>query len=415
MKALENVVVLDLTHMLSGPYATMLLGDMGAEMIKIEPPGGDLTRMALSDSPEYSRSGMGPYFLTLSRNKRSICLDLKAPAGLEVFYGLVKTADVVVDNFSAGVTKRLKIDHANLAAINPRIITCSVTGFGETGPETDRPAYDQVVQGMGGGMSITGFPDGPPLRAGIPIGDLAGGLFGALGILGALWARNHMGRGQHVDVSMLDCQISLLNYMATMYLLSGYDPEPLGNGHFAHVPYDTFRTQTGWIIVAVVGNNFWDNLVEVLDVPELRDSKYRSQPGRFADKQHINETVQRVLLTNTAEYWLRRLREKRIPCSPVNKFSDALRDPQILARNMVVTVKNGGGEEVRMPGNPVKMSETYEDTYSYPPQLGEHTDEILTARLGYTPEQIQALHAQNVIASRTPVKAKEAASGAHSR
>jgi crotonobetainyl-CoA:carnitine CoA-transferase CaiB-like acyl-CoA transferase len=398
MKALEKFVIIDLTHMLSGPYATMLLSDMGAQTIKIEPPGkGEITRKALSENPEYSRSGLGPYFLTLNRNKRSICIDLKSSAGLEIFYGLVKTADIVFDNFSTGVTKRLKIDHDTLSKINERIITCSVTGFGETGPDPDRPAFDQVVQGMGGGMSITGFPGGPPLRSGIPIGDLSGGIFGALGVLAAVCARETTGRGQHVDVSMLDCQISLLNYMATMYLLSGKNPEPLGNGHFVHIPYDTFKTKTDWIIIAVIGDNFWKNILEVIEDPVLKNEKYLYQPGRFEDRDIINNVIQNTLLTNTAEYWLDKLKEKRIPCAPVNKFSKALSDPQILARNMVITVKNSEGDEVRMPGNPIKMSMSNNEEYTYPPQLGQHTDEILRERLGYKKEQIIALREKQVI------------------
>ncbi len=398
MRALENLLILDLTHMLSGPYATMLLADMGARTIKIEPPGrGEITRTALSENPEYSRSGLGPYFLTLNRNKRSIAIDLKSPPGLEIFYGLVRDADIVFDNFSAGVTRRLKIDHNTLAAINPKIITCSVTGFGETGPEIDRPAFDQVVQGMGGGMSITGEPGGSPLRAGIPIGDLSGGLFGALGVLAAVCARGATGSGQHVDVSMLDCQISLLNYMATMYLLSGKDPEPLGNGHFVHIPYNTFRTTTDWIIIAVIGDNFWKNLLDVIDSPVLRNEKYLNQPGRFEDREIINGVVQDTLMANTAEYWLKKLQEKRIPCAPVNKFSKALSDPQILSRNMVVAVKNGKGDEVRMPGNPIKLSEDFPEEFTYPPQLGEHTDEILIEKLGYTKDRLSQLRRENVI------------------
>jgi len=398
MKALENLLILDLTHMLSGPYATMLLADMGARTIKIEPPGrGEITRTALNENPEYSRSGLGPYFLTLNRNKRSIAIDLKSQAGLDIFYGLVKDADIVFDNFSAGVTKRLKIDHNTLISINPKIITCSVTGFGETGPEIDRPAFDQVVQGMGGGMSITGEPGGSPLRAGIPIGDLSGGLFGALGVLAAVCARGATGRGQHVDVSMLDCQISLLNYMATMYLLSGRDPEPLGNGHFVHIPYNTFRTTTDWIIIAVIGDNFWKNLLDVFDSPVLRNEKYLNQPGRFEDREIINSIVQDILMTNTAEYWLKKLKEKRVPCAPVNKFSKALNDPQILSRNMVVSVKNKNGDEVKMPGNPIKLSENCPEEFTYPPQLGEHTDEILIEILGYTKDRLSELRSKNVI------------------
>lgn len=240
MNGLGGILVLDLTHMLSGPYGALIVSDLGARTIKVEPPGsGEGTRQLLASSAEYARQGMGAYFLSLNRNKESICIDLKSPEGRAAFYDLVAKADVVIDNFSAGVTKRLEIDHHTLAAINPRIITCSITGFGETGPETNHPAFDQVVQGMGGGMSITGHQGGEPLRAGIPIGDLGGGVFAAIGVLAALVARQSTGCGQHVDISMLDVQISLLNYMGTMHLMSGANPEPLGNGHFVHVPYNS--------------------------------------------------------------------------------------------------------------------------------------------------------------------------------
>ena len=243
--------MLDLTHMLSGPYGAMILADLGARTIKVEPPGsGEGTRQLLAESERYAREGMGAYFLTLNRGKESVAIDLKSDAGRKVFYDMVAHADVVFDNFSVGVTKRLGIDHQALAAINPRIITCSVSGFGETGPGVNRPAFDQVVQGMGGGMSITGYPGAEPLRSGIPMGDLGGGVFGVIGVLAALAERERSGIGQHVDISMLDVQISLLNYMATMYLLSGDVPVPMGNGHLAHVPYNSYRTRDGYVIIA---------------------------------------------------------------------------------------------------------------------------------------------------------------------
>jgi len=340
---------------------------------------------------------MGAYYLTLNRNKESVCIDLKSDAGRNVFFDLVRKADVVIDNFSAGVPARLGIDHAALSAINPRIITCSVTGFGETGPHTDRPAFDQVVQGMGGGMSITGYEGGEPLRAGIPIGDLGGGVFGALGILAALQARERTGVGQHVDVSMLDVQISLLNYMATMYLMSGDIPEPLGNGHFVHVPYNSFKTQTGYIIIACIGDAFFEKLLEVIPRDELKQEKYRTQPGRFPDRTLINAIVQETLITDTAENWLAKLRAARIPCAPVNNLAQALSDSQILARNMVVDVALQSGETVKMPGNPVKLSDGGEQTYSAPPLLGEHTEAVLADLLGYDPDMVANLRAQGAI------------------
>ncbi|MCG8544812.1 MAG: CoA transferase, partial [Alphaproteobacteria bacterium] len=232
MKPLSHFLMLDLTHMLAGPYGTMLLSDLGMRTIKVEPPGrGEGTRKLLSASAEYARDGMGAYFMTLNRNKESVCIDLKETEGRNLFYELVRHADVVFDNFSPGVTKRLGIDHDSLIRINPRVVTCGVTGFGQTGPNANRPAFDMVAQGMGGGMSITSTTESGPMRSGIPIGDLGGGVFGALGVLSAVAAREQTGRGQHVDISMLDAQISLLNYMATMYFLSGREPQGEGNGH----------------------------------------------------------------------------------------------------------------------------------------------------------------------------------------
>lgn len=398
MKSLRGVVVLDLTHMLSGPYGTMLLTDLGARTIKVEPLGGEGTRQLLANSQDYSRQGMGAYFLTLNRSKESVCVDLKSEAGRAVFYDLVRKADVVFDNFSVGVPKRLRIDHATLAAINPRIITCSVTGFGETGPEPDRPAFDQVVQGMGGGMSITGFADREPVRSGIPIGDLGGGIFGAMGVLAALVARAQTGRGQHVDVSMLDAQISLLNYMATMYLMSGVVPERLGNGHFVHVPYNTYKTQTDYIIIACIGDAFYEKFLEVVTRPELRKEAYLKQSGRYPDREFIDRVIQEELLTNTAEYWLAKLRAARIPCGPVNDFKHALEDPQILARRMVVDVPLHGGDVIQVPGNPIKLSDVGEENYGTPPRLGEHTEMVLREFLGYELQRIQELRAANAIA-----------------
>ncbi|HEY4985925.1 MAG TPA: CoA transferase, partial [Bradyrhizobium sp.] len=350
MKALEGITVLDLTHMLAGPYGTMLLADMGARTIKIEPPAkGEGTRRLLEHSPAYSRDGMGAYFLTLCRNKESVAIDLKTPEGLELFYGLVKRADVVFSNFGAGVTSRLKIDFEHLSAINPRIITCSVTGFGETGPAPDRPAFDLVAQGMGGGMALTGTAGGEPLRAGIPIGDLGGGLFGSLGVLAALEARHRTGRGQHIDISMFDCQLSLLNYMATMYLMSGQAPGREGNGHFVHVPYNTFRTKTRYLILAVITDNFWVSLVDLLGDDELRREDFKKQPARLANKMFIEERVQAVLERQSCEYWLDKLERARIPAAPVNELSHAFSDPQALARHMKVTVPLPGGGTVEEP------------------------------------------------------------------
>jgi len=396
-KPLEGIRVLDLTHMLSGPYAGMILADLGAETIKVEPLAGEGTRALLAKDPRHSFKGMGAYFLTLNRNKQSVCIDLKSEQGLAVFHDLVREADVVLDNFSAGVPQKLGIDYVHLKQVNPRIITCSVSGFGQDGPNYQRPAFDQVVQGIGGGMSITGDNAEHPTRAGIPIGDLGGGMFAVMGVLAALQARHSKGHGQHVDISMLDCQISMLNYMATMYLLSGENPEPLGNGHFVHVPYNTYRTADGFIIVAVIFDSFWDNLVGLLDVEALKDPKYKTQPARLADKPLIDGVLNALFATRDTTYWVERLSSVRVPCAPVNRFSEALADPQVRHRKMVVQIPHPQGGTVEVPGNPIKLSADDEDSYSAPPLLGEHTDAVLARVLGYAPERITELKHQRIV------------------
>lgn len=398
MKALQGIRILDLTHMLSGPYAGMMLADLGAETIKVEPPGkGEGTRRLLEKDPQNSLHGMGAYFLTLNRNKKSVTLDLKSETGLALFYELVKTADVVLSNFSAGVTARLKIDYAHLAPINPRLITCTVTGFGETGPAKNYTAFDMVAQAMGGGMSITGQPGNPPTRSGIPIGDLAGGLTAVIGVLAALQARHLTGRGQHVDISMLDAQISLLNYMATMHFLSGLIPDKLGNGHFVHVPYDTFQCADGHIIIAIIADNFWEALLTIIPAEDLNTEEHKYQPGRLRNKELINGRLNEILSTNTQAYWLEKLRASRIPCAPVNNLAQALTDEQVLWRKMVVEVAHPLGGSVRMPGNPIKLSDTYEDTFTPPPLLGQHNEEIYKGMLCLTDEQLAELKAAGVI------------------
>jgi crotonobetainyl-CoA:carnitine CoA-transferase CaiB-like acyl-CoA transferase len=394
--ALNGIRILDLTHMLSGPYGSMILADLGAETIKIEPLQGEGTRKLLANDPENSLEGMGAYYITLNRNKQSVALNLKDPRGLEVFHDLVRRSDVVISNFGAGVPERLGIDYATLSDVNPRIITCTVTGFGSDGPNPNRPAFDQVAQATGGGMSITGTDPAHPVRSGIPIGDLGGGMFAVMGILAALLEREQSGRGQHVDISMLDCQISMLNYMATMYFLSGKDPFPIGNSHFVHVPYNTFRTADGFIVIAVITDNFWANLKQVVDCPEFDDPKYDVQPGRWEDREMINRRLNEILAGNTSGYWLARLQGKRIPCAPVNRFSQALSDEQVVYRNMVVELRHPGGKATKGPGNPIKMSRTPGETFSAAPLLGQDTEHVLQHLLGYDAARIAELKTSGV-------------------
>ena len=400
MKPLEGIKVLDLTHMLAGPYAGMVLADLGAEVVKIEPLGtGEMTRGLLSDDPNNSFKGFGAYFLTLNRNKKSVSLDLKDVQGLQVFYDLVKSTDVVLNNFSAGVVKKLKIDYDHLSKINPKIITCSITGFGETGKHSSRPAYDQIVQAYSGGMSITGADASTPTRAGIPIGDLGSGLFSVIGMLSALLSREKTGKGQHLDLSLLDVQISLLTYMATMQTLSGVNPEPIGNAHFVHVPYNSFTTKDGFVVIAVITDAFWQELLNIVDVDNLRKEEFQSSTGRLQNQKFIESELNKKLSTETSEHWINALNSAKVPCAPINSFSQALSDEQVIHRNMVVEVEHPDGGKVKMPGNPIKLSYTDEDSFSPPPHLGQHTKETLIEWCNYSESEINELIKKKVIAT----------------
>ncbi len=388
-KPMAGTRLIDLTHMLSGPYAAMILADLGCDTVKVEPPGrGEATRRLLEDDPQHSLHGMGAYFFTLNRNKRSVAIDLKSEAGRGLFYELVRHADVVLDNFSAGVTKRLGVDHDTLAVHNPRIVTCTITGFGEDGPRYRRPAFDQIVQGLGGGMSITGSGPHEQLRAGIPIGDLGGGMFAVMGIQAALLARQRSGVGQHVDIAMLDVQISLLNYMATMYAMSGETPHPIGNGHFVHTPYNTFATADDTIVIAVIGDSFWPPLLEVLDIEGLRDPRFATAPERLREKAQIEGAIQERLATRSASEWLAALEAARVPCARVNNLAQALSDPQIRHRNMFVHLNHPLGGTAQVPGNPIKFSVDDEESYSPPPLLAAHTGAVFEQWTGVPPAQV---------------------------
>ena len=365
--------------MLAGPYTTMVLADLGAEVVKIEQPKtGDITRNLLKDDPKYSLDGIGAYHLTLGRNKKSVELDLKSEDGSKLFKELVSVADVVVDNFSQGVTKRLGIDHQSLKKVNPKIITCSISGFGDT--EVNRPAYDNLIQGYAGAMSITGTDKENPVKSGIPIADLGAGLYAVIGILSAIQSREKNDSGEHVDISMLDTQVSLLTYMATMHFLSGENPEPIGNQHMNHVPFNSYKTSDGFIQIGVVAEDFWPSLIKALDLRQLDTEENKLRIGRLKNRENIDEAVQEVFITNTTEHWLKILQDHRVPCGPINTLSETFEDADLLKRNMIVEVLQDSGAFVKMPGNPVKIS-NHDEEFRRSPKLGEHTFEIFKSWL----------------------------------
>jgi crotonobetainyl-CoA:carnitine CoA-transferase CaiB-like acyl-CoA transferase len=316
---------------------------------------------------------------------------------LALFYDLVRVSDIVLNNYRVGVLERLKIDHDRLAEINPRIITCSITGFGETGPDNDLPSYDMVAQAMSGVMSITGHPNNPPTRAGYPISDVNASLMGIIGILSALVLRNQTGHGQHVDISMLDAQVSALNYAAAIHFISGENPRRIGNAHINHVPYDVYPCMDGHIILAVVTDEFWQRLMGIIDLPDINIEENRGRAGRQKNREQIDAELSRIFPTQKKEYWLEKLHAARIPSAPVNDFSEAFTNPQLISRNMVVEVEGPNGAKVRMPGNPIKLSGTDADSFTLSPLLGQHNQEIFTELLGKSDAEIAALYDEGII------------------
>lgn len=391
---LLGVRILDLTLIMAGPYCTLILGDLGAEVIKIEKPGeGEGARGV----PPHFFEGESAYFIAMNRNKKSMTLDLKNRKGREVFYELSKKSDIVIDNFRPGVVKKLGVDFDTLKEINPRIICCSISGYGETGPFNDRPAFDLIIQARGGIMSYTGEPGRMPVRMGAPMGDLAGGLFATNGLLAALYQRERTGRGQKIDISLLDCQISLLTYRAQYYFVGNEIAQPLGSGHASIHPIRAFKTKSFDIVIDCNTQNIFAELCEAIGKPEMALSpKFDCRENRLKNKDELYKILEEVFLTKTGEEWLELL-EKRIPISPINTIDKALSDPQVLSRNMVVEIDYGNNKKLNVVGNPIKMSGIEQEVFMAPPRLGQHTEEILTHLLNYSPEQIKELRQQKII------------------
>lgn len=391
---LSNVRILDLTLIMAGPYCTLILGDLGAEVIKIERPGvGEGSRGV----PPHFFEGESAYFIAMNRNKQSMTLDLKSEKGREIFYELTKNSDVVIDNFRPGVVKKLGVDYDTLKKINPKIICCSISGYGQTGPFNDRPAFDLIIQARGGIMSYTGEPGKMPVRMGAPMGDLAGGLFAANGILAALYKREHTGQGQFIDISLLDCQISLLTYRGQYYFVGNEIAKPVGSGHISIHPIRAFKTKSFDIVIDCNTQKIFAELCEVIGAPELsEDPKFNSRENRLKNKEELYNILEKTFLTKTGEEWLELL-DKRIAIGPINTIDKALSDPQILSRNMVAEVDYGNDKKVKILGNPIKMSEIDEDVFKTPPRLGEDTDQILTNLLQYSPGEIEELRKLKII------------------
>jgi len=393
---LEGIRILDLSRALAGPYGTLLLGDLGAEIIKIEMPGGgDDTRK----NTIVNVNGVSAYFISINRNKKSMVLDLRKEKGRELFYELVKKSDVVYDNFRPGVVERLKIDYNTLKEINPKIICCSISGYGHTGPFKNRPAFDLVIQAISGEMSITGEEGRPPVRMGVPMGDLAGGLFGAIAINAALVQRYNTGRGQKIDISLLDCQISLLSYVAQYYLVNGIVPKPIGSAHQTIVPYQAYRCKDNYIVVACFTEKFWPVFCKVIGREDLvTDPRFANPADRVKNRLELEKIVEEALAEKNADEWLELLEEASVPAGPINTVDKALSDPQVLARQMVVELSDPLMGSFKSVGNPIKSTELEKSqVYNVPPRLGQHTRQILKDVLGYDNQLINQLIEEKVI------------------
>ncbi len=388
-KPLENIRVLDLSRVLAGPYCTMLMGDMGADVVKVERPGkGDDTR---GYGPPFL-NGESTYFMSANRNKRSITLDIKNEQGHRILKSLVTRADVLVENFRPGTLDRLGFGYAQASAINPTLIYCSVSGYGHTGPMAEVPGYDLIVQGEGGIADLTGDADGPPTKVGTSQADIVAGMNAFQGILLALLSRAQTGQGQKIDIALLDCQVSLLTYQAGIYFGTGKSPTRMGNKHPSIAPYETFRCSDGYVNIGCGNEVIWRRFCEAIGMTQLlEDSRFATNADRVENRSALNQILDPLLQTRTAAEWIEILRPRSIPVGPIHSVGEVLEHPQIQARQMVTELQHPTAGPIRLTGNPIKMSATPPEIQRPPPVLGEHSFEILNDWLGMEKSEFQGL------------------------
>ena len=396
VKLFEGVRVLDLSRMLAGPYGSMLLADLGAEVIKIEDPdGGDPMRVM---GPPFLPDGESAYFLAINRNKKSVALDLSRDAGREVFHDLVRRADVVWENFRPGVMERLGCAYSKLWSLNQRVIVCSISAYGQDGPYRDWPAFDLALQAMGGAMSLTGEPGRAPVRMGLPMGDLTGGIVGAFAVAAALFRRERTGEGTYIDLSLLDCQVSLLTYIAQYFWTNGRVPGPLGSGHASVVPYQALATRDGHLIVAVFAEKFWSGFCRAVEHPEWEhDLRFRTNRDRVANRDVLAPLVEAAFTRRPTDDWLGRLQAEGVPCAPIRSVDRVLADPQVRQRGMVVEMAHPLHGKLLALGTPGKVDGAMGLEAALPPRLGEHTDAVLGGLLEYDAARLAGLRASGVV------------------
>ena len=390
-RALSRFTVLDLTRVRSGPTCVRQLADWGANCIKIEMPEH------MADAEGLGGPREGSDFQNLHRNKRSITLNLKSPDGVAVLKKLAAKADVVVENYRPDVKKRLGIDYAALSALNPRLIYASISGFGQDGPYANRPGFDQIAQGMGGLMSITGQPGEGPMRVGIPVADLTAGLFAAMGIMVALLEREQSGKGQAIDTSLLQAQLFMLDFQATRWLTGHEVPPQAGNNHPTSIPTGVFKTSDGYINIAAAGGKMWEKVCEVLGQPALaKHPDYATGPARQKNRDALNALIEKVTLTNTSAHWVDAFNTAGVPSGPIYAIDEAFADPQVRHLGIARDVRTQNQKTITLVGQPVRLSRTPSDIVAPPPMIGEHTDEIL-GEFGFSKDEISKLRAEKTL------------------
>ena len=390
---LDGLLIADLTRALAGPYCTMMLADLGARVIKVEAPdGGDDTR---GWGPPFI-GGESAYFICINRNKESFTLNLKDARGRELLWRLLARADVLVEIFRPGTIDRLGFGYRTVRARLPRLVYCSISGFGQTGPYRERPAYDLIVQGMGGLMAITGEPDGNPMRVGVAVADICAGMFSAYGILAALRARDRTGQGQWVDAAMLDGQVAWMTYMAANYFATGDNPPRVGSAHTNLVPYQPFATKDGYVTVTVGSEGLWRRFCRALEVPFVDDPRFATNAARVEHRRELLNALDPVFRSRTTAEWLARLLEAGVPAGPISRIDEVMTDPQVLHREMVVDVDHPRAGRVRVNGVPLKFSDTPGAVRTPPPTLGQHTASVLS-ELGCAAAQVESLRAAGVV------------------
>ncbi|MEF2292308.1 MULTISPECIES: CaiB/BaiF CoA transferase family protein [Virgibacillus] len=374
--ALEHIRVLDLSRVLAGPYCTMIMGDLGAEIIKVEAPGGsDETRKW---GPPFQEE-VSAYYLCANRNKKSITLDLKSASGAEKIKQLVKESDVIIHNFKTGTMERFGLSYHTLSSINPKLIYCSITGFGETGPFKDLPGYDFIIQAMSGLMSITGDEQTGPQKMGVAITDVLTGMYATIGIQAALLERSKSKQGQKLDIALYDAAVSALVNIGSNYFMSGEIPSQLGNQHANIVPYQTFHTKDGEMVIAAGNDRQFQMLCDILGAASLKtDPKFKTNPDRVANRNELVPLLQQLFLQQPTAYWLKECRQQSIPCGPIQNMAEVARDSQLLARDMFVQMKHPTAGEIHLIGSPLKLSRTPVSYRYHPPNAGEHNQMILS-------------------------------------